>query len=282
MRTDAAFGLPVQEIPSLPTATDGGFVVPQAVGDPFIVFATTANAASDLRHCRGPSGPLELRLQPAVARPFQLDGLDPWRAEGPLRAFVLLPTAVAWGAPLPLDGRGKGVLPALPQGDVELELRTQRDDVLWRQRIPRGMPAIRMHLPPPEIVSLRVVDTDGEPLAAIRVEHEWETADDTRAAPLAVAPQWHHRQLGATGKDGRVSVRLPRATKAGAADRFAFPGGIICHPASGPPARTAWWPASGIEGDGRLDGDEIEVVMPAAAPFAVSLTRGGKPFAATG
>ncbi|HEX6813334.1 MAG TPA: hypothetical protein VF384_17065 [Planctomycetota bacterium] len=275
VRSVSPCGLPVDEQPPVPTAADGSFVLPAALGEHYAAFASTADAASLLVERRGLE-PLELRLQTGEAKPLQVDGLAAWRDEGPLRAFALLPAPFSWGMPVVLDGRGKGQLPVLPPGDVMLELRTAADGVVWRERLLRGMPRLTVAVPEPVAVRLRAVDASGAPVAGAVVHHEQEQGSDTRAAPFAVAPEWRHRVLGRTDAKGCLSVRVPHAAEDGVASAFA---GVlrVVHEAHAA-ARVAW---HGDTLDGGQDGDGgvLEVRLDDGSPFDVTLRLDGKPFA---
>lgn len=264
------------DVPPIATAADGSFRLPANIGEHFAAFASTGDAVTPLIERRG-KGPLgDWRLVLVAPRALHVDGLDAWRVEGPVRAFVLLPLAQAWAWPVPLDGRGAGTLPPLPAGDLMLELRSATDEVLWRERPLRELVPLRVNMPAPVVVQLRIENQAGDALAGVHVRHEQEERDDTRVAPLPVCADRRARRLGVCDAKGTLTVRVPRATNAAGAEALAFDGTLCCEHADHATARVHWSGHGGVSGDGAEDGATVVVTMAAATPFHVTLRDGGK------
>lgn len=263
------------DVVTLRSAGDGAFTLPATIAAHWIAFASTADAATDVVEWRG-AGPLGTwRLEPSPALAIHVDGQDEWRTEGPLRAFVLLPTARSWPWQLGVDGRGTATVPPLPRGEAMLEMRTATDEVLWRDRLPRHAPGIHVRMPPPVVVALRIEDEQGKALAGVRVHHEFDQRDDLRAAPLHVRPDWRSRRLGETSTDGKLTVRLPRAGGASVAN--AFVGTLRWERAGYATAQLRGLADGRVTGSGRRDGAVLVVTLAAATPFDVTVLRAGKP-----
>lgn len=236
-------------------------VVPAAVGHLPALVAKT----------RGGAGAVTLR------------GLDAWQDRAPFTLRCVVAGRAIETKVEATNGEFVASVGARPSGGVEAEVR-DRDgcSVFVGELAPRPS---RMSVPPPQVVRCRVVDENGQPVAGARVVR---VANET-GLPIpffravegigigfveAPAPKPDGRQLGVTGADGVVVVRIAARASALQVDAQRAEDPLYCLRADAP-GRTVSY--AGRSWHGLFEDGEPAVEQPGRAGFTFTL-RPAKPW----
>jgi len=139
--------------------------------------------------------------QPDDRMTVTLTGAEPWRHLGPLRYFAMTRNP-GMAVELTRDQDGAFAWPGYPY--VFFEVRLPDDQALWHCRVES-----QLHLPPPQTVKLRAVDSAGKPLAGAEVQHRVGLLSSWRLDGSRSVGQDRMRRLGVTDAEGRCAVEVP-------------------------------------------------------------------------
>ncbi|HEX5052893.1 MAG TPA: hypothetical protein VFZ65_14045 [Planctomycetota bacterium] len=260
------------------TGQDGTFAVDVRADRAHSGWAGTATAASDVFELTRGASTLALQIAPAADCTLAVNGLEAWRDEGPLRARLVVPAHARCAVDWPLRSQATP-LPALPRGDLLLELRTSADEVLTVLPVQRAGQGATIALAAPFVLSVLVLDDAEKPQPGVPVLHAAARRPRARHDPFAAEFAQYWRRVGTSDDHGRLRVRLPLAGDPFrdderhpiecllAADRDGCARGL-----------TGWY--EGMRVGASTGGDEqLEIVLPPAEPFEVTLLQQGKPLA---
>lgn len=260
------------------TGDDGTFALALRPDFDYAGFASTEDAASGVAHCDAATRDLALRLRPSRPSALRIHGTDAWRDEGPLRFLLVVPAEVHCALPLTVVA-DEATLPPLPAGDLLLEVRTQRDEVLALPHVVRRREAAEATLLPPVVVPVRVVDGLGDPVPGVAVRHLAGRITAVPGRPFAPVPRLCWRNVGTSDGDGRVAARLPLPR-----NPLEEPGPdlSIVLTAAAPgcaEAQSGWQIDAFVDGEAADPDGELPLVLRPAEPYRVRLLQGGAPLA---
>lgn len=274
-------GCPVPIPTEVLAGADGRFQASLGDATGLSIWAWSERLASPIVEAVAHVPDVMLPLEPIGGERLTVRGLDAWRDEGPLRAAVLVPAHGPWSASLDLDGQGAGTLPACPPGDLVVDLRTSRDELLARVPVERGPGGATATLLPPVVVPIVVRDDSGGPLAGAVVRHRAAKALELPhdSFPIRSSAVW--RQVGVSDAEGRVTARLPLPCDP---MRQSDDSRLECEFAVALPGHALGWAgfsggafAGGAPAD--LDDGVLAIPLRAQEPATVRVLADGKPVA---
>ncbi|HEB52045.1 MAG TPA: carboxypeptidase regulatory-like domain-containing protein, partial [bacterium] len=154
--------------------------------------------------------PFELRATehiPAIS--LTVSGVKEWLDRWPLKLRLAPRGIEVPGKALPLADDGTCALPPLPLGRTAIDILDKDDNPIYSISVSSGGSQLKITLPPPCEVPMRVVDSNGKPVAGARIRQRlaggWFGSD---GLTVGVPARELWRDLGRTDADGRLAARI--------------------------------------------------------------------------